>query len=136
MGALRRAGTVGFKAWHEENAAFMATVHAKFTGQPGVVACYRQQVDSAEALPMVLDRATKAALTHRAAAVVIIPHDVQKPPAPKLEHEHGFPVTAPDWQPLANLPLTGDLQAAADLLNAGGKAALLVGQRPAGRRSR
>lgn len=183
MGALRRAGTVDFvQARHEENAAFMAAGHAKYTGTVGVVtstqgpgaihllnglydakldsapvvalvgqqsrsvlgsgymqeidlallmrdvACYRQQVDSAEALPMAMDRAFKAALTHRGPAVVIVPHDVQKLPAAELEHEHGILVTSPQWRPSTALPQAADLQAAADVLNAGRRVALLVGQ--------
>ena len=182
MGALRRAGTVDFvQARHEENAAFMAAGHAKYTGTVGVVtstqgpgaihllnglydakldgapvvalvgqqsrsvlgsgymqeidlallmrdvACYRQQVGSAEALPMAMDRAFKAALTHRGPAVVIVPHDVQKLPAAELEHEHGILVTSPQWRPSAALPQAADLQAAADVLNAGRRVALLVG---------
>src|SRR5690349_22715859 len=39
MGALRRAGKPAFvQARHEENAAFMAVGHAKYTGGVGVVA--------------------------------------------------------------------------------------------------
>ncbi|WP_262104477.1 thiamine pyrophosphate-requiring protein [Arthrobacter sp. Marseille-P9274] len=183
MGALRRAGTVDFvQARHEENAAFMAAGHAKYTGTVGVVtstqgpgavhllnglydakldgapvvalvgqqsrsvlgsgymqeidlallmrdvACYRQQVASAEALPMAMDRAFKAALTHRGPAVVIVPHDVQKLPAPDLGHEHGILVTSPDWRPMAAVPQAPDLQVAAEVLNAGRRVALLVGQ--------
>jgi pyruvate dehydrogenase (quinone) len=183
MGALRRAGTVDFvQARHEENAAFMAAGHAKYTGTAGVVtstqgpgavhllnglydakldsapvvalvgqqsrsvlgsgymqeidlallmrdvACYRQQVDSAESLPMVMDRAFKAALTHRGPAVVIVPHDVQKLPAPDPGHEHGILVTSPEWRPSRAVPQATDLQAAADVLNAGRRIALLVGQ--------
>jgi pyruvate dehydrogenase (quinone) len=184
MGALRRAGTVEFvQARHEENAAFMAVGHAKYSGGVGVVtstqgpgavhllnglydakldsvpvvaiigqqsrsvlgsgymqevdlldltkdvaSAFRQQVNTPEALPMVLDRAFKAALANRAPAVVIVPHDVQKMPAAELEHKHGIIATAPRWEQSASVPVDDDLKAAAEVLNAGSKVALLVGQ--------
>lgn len=151
LGALRRSGSPEFvQARHEENAAFMAVGHAKYTGQPGVMlstqgpgavhllnglydakmdsvpvvaiigqqsrsvlgsaymqeidllnltrdvaSSFRQQVNSPEQVPLVLDRAFKAALADRAPAVVIIPHDVQQAPAPELEQEHGIVTSAP-----------------------------------------
>jgi len=185
MGALRRASDrIEFvQARHEENAAFMAVGHAKYSGGVGVVtstqgpgaihllnglydakldsvpvvaivgqqntsvlgsgymqevdlltlvkdvaAQFAQQVSSPEQLPMVLDRAFRAALTSRSPVVVIVPQDVQTLPAPELPQEHGVLVTAPRWRPAQVLPFADDLQAAADLLNAGERVALLVGQ--------
>lgn len=185
MGALRRAqDRVEFvQARHEENAAFMAVGHAKYSGDVGVVTstqgpgavhllnglydakldgvpvvaiigqqstsvlgsaymqeidlpalvkdvapAFAQQVAAAEQLPMVLDRAFRAALTERGPAVVIVPHDVQKQPAPDLGQEHGIVVTAPTWARPRILPAEDDLAAAAELLNAGSRVALLVGQ--------
>ncbi|MET0866363.1 MAG: thiamine pyrophosphate-requiring protein [Nakamurella sp.] len=185
MGALRRAADqVEFvQARHEENAAFMAVGHAKYSGEVGVVtstqgpgaihllnglydakldsvpvvaivgqqktsvlgsgymqevdlltlvkdvaAQFAQQVSSAEQVPMVLDRAFRTALTTRSPVVVIVPQDVQTQPAPELPQEHGVLVTAPVWRPAQVLPYDDDLNAAADLLNAGERVALLVGQ--------
>jgi pyruvate dehydrogenase (quinone) len=185
MGALRRASDrIEFvQARHEENAAFMAVGHAKYSGGVGVVtstqgpgaihllnglydakldsvpvvaivgqqntsvlgsgymqevdlltlmkdvaAQFAQQVSSAEQLPMVLDRAFRAALTSRSPVVVIVPQDVQTQPAPELPQQHGVLVTAPRWRPAQVLPFDDDLKAAADLLNAGERVALLVGQ--------
>ena len=184
LGALRRSGSPEFvQARHEENAAFMAVGHAKYTGRPGVVlstqgpgavhllnglydakmdsvpvvaiigqqsrsvlgsaymqeidllnltrdvaSSFRQQVNSPEQLPLVLDRAFKAALADRAPAVVIIPHDVQQAPAPELEQEHGIVTSAPVWSPPNLVPADTDLEAAAALINDGERVAFLVGQ--------
>ncbi|MSS00189.1 thiamine pyrophosphate-requiring protein [Arthrobacter sp. BL-252-APC-1A] len=191
LGALRRSGSPEFlQARHEENAAFMAVGHAKYTGQPGVMlstqgpgavhllnglydakmdsvpvvaiigqqsrsvlgsaymqeidllnltrdvaSSFRQQVNSPEQVPLVLDRAFKAALADRAPAVVIIPHDVQQAPAPELEQEHGIVTSAPVWSPPNVVPALADLEAAAEVINAGERVAFLVGQgaRGAGR---
>ncbi|WP_433122456.1 thiamine pyrophosphate-requiring protein [Arthrobacter koreensis] len=184
LGALRRSGSPEFvQARHEENAAFMAVGHAKYTGRPGVVlstqgpgavhllnglydakmdsvpvvaiigqqsrsvlgsaymqeidllnltrdvaSSFRQQVNSPEQLPLVLDRAFKAALADRAPAVVIIPHDVQQAPAPELEQEHGIVTSAPVWSPPNLVPADADLEAAAAVINDGERVAFLVGQ--------
>ena len=185
MGALRRAADqVEFvQARHEENAAFMAVGHAKYSGGIGVVtatqgpgaihllnglydakldsvpvvaivgqqntsvlgsgymqevdlltlvkdvaAQFAQQISSPEQVAMVLDRAFRAALTTRSPAVVIIPQDMQTQPAPELPQQHGVVVTAPVWRATQVLPYDDDLRAAAELLNAGERVALLVGQ--------
>ena len=184
LGALRRSGSPEFvQARHEENAAFMAVGHAKYTGQPGVMlstqgpgavhllnglydakmdsvpvvaiigqqsrsvlgsaymqeidllnltrdvaSSFRQQVNSPEQLPLVLDRAFKAALADRAPAVVIIPHDVQQAPAPELDQEHGIVTSAPVWSPPNLVPAPADLEAAAAVINDGSRVAFLVGQ--------
>lgn len=184
LGALRRSGSPEFvQARHEENAAFMAVGHAKYTGRPGVVlstqgpgavhllnglydakmdsvpvvaiigqqsrsvlgsaymqeidllnltrdvaSSFRQQVNSPEQLPLVLDRAFKAALADRAPAVVIIPHDVQQAPAPELEQEHGIVTSAPVWSPPNLVLADADLEAAAAVINDGERVAFLVGQ--------
>jgi pyruvate dehydrogenase (quinone) len=60
-----------------------------------VAAQFAQVVATAEQLPLVLDRAFRAALATRSPAVVVLPHDVQQLPAPDGEQEHGVVVTAP-----------------------------------------
>jgi pyruvate dehydrogenase (quinone) len=96
---------------------------------------YAQLVMVPEQLPNVLDRAIRIALAERCPTVVVIPADVQE-----LEYsapQHAFkmvpssldtrwPVTAPDAR---------SVSAAADLLNAGEKVAILVGQGARGARS-
>src|SRR4051794_6639236 len=186
MAALRRAGgdPQFVQARHEENAAFMAVGHAKYTGGVGVVTStqgpgavhllnglydakldgvpvvaimgqqettvlgsqYQQEVDlhtlvkdvaaqfsqtatSAEQVPMLLDRAFRTALATRSPSVLVLPHDVQQLPAPdESAHEHAVVVTAPAWRAPRVLPHEDDLRAAADVLNAGERVALLVGQ--------
>ncbi|HKG49007.1 MAG TPA: thiamine pyrophosphate-requiring protein [Actinomycetales bacterium] len=186
MGALRRAGgdPQFVQARHEENAAFMAVGHAKYTGGVGVVTStqgpgavhllnglydakldgvpvvalmgqqettvlgsqYQQEIDlhslvkdvaaqfsqtatSAEQVPMLLDRAFRTALATRSPSVLVLPHDVQQLPAPdEGAHEHAVVVTAPTWRAPRVVPHGEDLQAAAEVLNAGRRVTLLVGQ--------
>jgi pyruvate dehydrogenase (quinone) len=186
MGALRRAGgdPEFIQARHEENAAFMAVGHAKYTGGVGVVTStqgpgavhllnglydakldgvpvvaimgqqdttvlgsqYQQEVDlhtlvkdvaaqfsqtatSAEQVPMLLDRAFRTALATGSPCVLVLPHDIQQLPAPDEQaHEHAVMVTAPGWRAPRVIPHEEDLKAAADVLNAGRRVALLVGQ--------
>ena len=93
-----------------------------------VAAQFAQTVTTAEQLPMVLDRAMRTALATRSPCVVVLPHDVQQLPAPEPEQSHGVVVTAPVWRPARVLPTDDDLRAAAEVLNAGGKVAIMVGQ--------
>ena len=87
-----------------------------------------QTVTVPEQLPNVLDRAIRIALTRRTVTALIIPSDVQEldyePPA------HAFKMV-PSSLGLgrsAAVPDDADLQRAAEVLNAGDKVAVLVGQ--------
>ncbi|MET3936392.1 thiamine pyrophosphate-requiring protein [Arthrobacter sp. OAP107] len=93
-----------------------------------VAAQFAQMVSAPEQLPMVLDRAFRTALETRTPCVVIVPHDIQKAPAPELDHQHGIIVTSPEWRPARVLPHDDDLTRAAAVLRAGSKVAFLVGQ--------
>src|SRR4051794_41083154 len=93
-----------------------------------VAAQFAQTVTTAEQLPLVLDRAMRPALATRSPCVVVLPHDVQQLPAPEPEQSHGVLVTAPVWRPARVLPAEDDLRAAAEVLNAGRKVAIMVGQ--------
>jgi pyruvate dehydrogenase (quinone) len=78
---------------------------------------------------MVLDRAFRTALATRSPTVVILPHDVQQEPLPDdLPHTHGVIVTAPEFRRPRVVPYPEDLEEAVDVLSAGRKVALLVGQ--------
>lgn len=99
-----------------------------------VAARFSQQVSDPEQLPMVLDRAFRTALATSSPCVVVVPHDVQQMPAPELEREHGTVVTAPRFERPHVAPRRAELEAAAELLNAGRRVALLVGQGAAGAR--
>jgi pyruvate dehydrogenase (quinone) len=94
-----------------------------------VAAQFARTVLGPEQAPMVLDRAFRAAHATRSPAVVILPHDVQQEPMPaELPHEHGVMVSTPEWRPPRVLPHDADLRAAAGVLAAGERVALLVGQ--------
>ena len=99
-----------------------------------VASDYVQMVTVPEQLPNVLDRAIRTAVSRRAPTAVIIPADVQE-----LEYSppgHAFKMVPSslgiDWPAVA--PDDDAVRHAADILNAGGKVAMLVGQGAAGAR--
>lgn len=85
-------------------------------------------VSSAEQLPMVLDRAFRAALAESRPAVVILPHDVQTAPAPELGQAHGELVSSPLWAEGRILAREDDIVAAAELLETGERPVILAGR--------
>lgn len=87
-----------------------------------------QLVATPEQLPMVIDRAFRSALANSQPSVVILPHDVQQAPAPDLGQAHGEVVTAPRWTTGVTVPREEDLAAAAEVIAAGEKIAILAGQ--------
>ncbi|MEV4349969.1 thiamine pyrophosphate-requiring protein [Actinoplanes sp. NPDC049596] len=94
-----------------------------------VCAQFVQTAHTAEQVPMLIDRAFRAALATRSPACVILPHDVQSEPAPDpAGHEHGVLVTSPGLRPARLLPREEDLREAAGLLSSGERVAILVGQ--------
>ncbi|GAA0471181.1 thiamine pyrophosphate-requiring protein [Paractinoplanes deccanensis] len=94
-----------------------------------VCAQFVQTAFSAEQVPMLLDRAFRAALATRSPTCVILPHDVQTAPAPDpTEHQHGVVVTGPGLRPARLLPREEDLREAAEVLSSGARVAILVGQ--------
>ncbi|MFF3513292.1 thiamine pyrophosphate-requiring protein [Streptomyces sp. NPDC002573] len=93
-----------------------------------VASDFCEMVTVPEQLPNVLDRALRTAVARRSVTAVIVPADVQEldysPP------EHAFKMVPsslglPHYTPV---PDDDDLQRAADVLNAGGKTAILIGQ--------
>jgi pyruvate dehydrogenase (quinone) len=94
-----------------------------------VCAQFVQAAYRPEQVPMLLDRAIRTALATRSPTCVILPHDVQTAPAPdESAHEHGVLVTSPGMPTPELRPRPDDLRAAADLLNAGERVAILIGQ--------
>lgn len=93
-----------------------------------VASDYVQMVTVPQQLPNVLDRAIRVALSRRAPTAVIIPNDVQE-----LDYEppgHEFKMV-PSSLGISWPTVDADseaLRAAADVLNAGSKVAVLVGQ--------
>ena len=185
LGALRRReGEVELiTARHEEMAAFMATGHAKYTGEVGVCLAtqgpgavhlltglydakldskpvvaivghvvtsalgsgYQQEVElptlfkdvcssyvgelvTPEQLDQVVDDAFRTALATSSPTCIIVPHDVQQAELPEVEHAHGIVPSAPVTAAPRVLPREADLERAAEVLNAGERIALLVGQ--------
>jgi pyruvate dehydrogenase (quinone) len=185
MGAFERIGErmEFIQARHEELAAFMATAHAKFTGEVGVCMAtsgpgaihllnglydakadhqpvvaivgqaaraamggdYQQEVDLLslfkdvahefvhvamvpEQIRHLVDRAVRIARDQRTVTCIIVPHDLQELPAveePPREHGTIHSGIGRTGRPL--VPADSALRAAAEVLNAGRKVAILVG---------
>jgi pyruvate dehydrogenase (quinone) len=169
---------------HEEQAAFMACAHAKWTGEVGVCLAtsgpgaihllnglydakldhqpvlaivgqqsrlglggnYQQEVDlvtlfkdvaheyvqmayEAAQIRHLIDRAHRIALDQRTVTALIIPNDLAEEPAKEEPpREHGAVVSGPGYTRPRVVPSQGQLQQAADILNAGERVAMLVGQ--------
>ncbi|WP_431256936.1 thiamine pyrophosphate-requiring protein [Roseateles chitinivorans] len=185
MGAFGRQqlGLEFLQVRHEELAAFMATAHAKFTGEVGVCMAtsgpgaihllnglydakadhmpvvaivgqsarsaiggdYQQEVDlhslfkdvahefvhTAMAPAQVrhlIDRAVRIARDRRTVTCVIVPHDLQEEKAvPTPPRSHDTVHTGIGWTAPAGVPADAQLRAAADILNAGQRVAILAG---------
>ncbi|MGH2509847.1 MAG: thiamine pyrophosphate-requiring protein, partial [Ktedonobacteraceae bacterium] len=167
---------------HEEMAAFMATAHAKFTGEVGVCLAtsgpgaihllnglydakmdhqpvvaivgqaaraalgghYQQEVDllalfkdvASEYIYMasspvqtrqLIDRAMRIAQAERTATCIIIPKDVQEMEMEQPPHTHNTVHTGLGYTFPHIVPMSEDLQKAAEILNRGKKVAMLVG---------
>lgn len=185
LGALRRRqdDIELVTARHEEMSAFMATGHAKYTGEVGVCLAtqgpgavhllnglydakldgkpvvaivghvvttalgsgYQQEVElptlfkdvcgsyvgelvTPEQLDQVVDDAFRTALATSSPTCIIVPHDIQQAELPEMEHAHGVVPSAPVIAVPRILPTDADLDRAAEVLNAGQRVALLVGQ--------
>lgn len=93
-----------------------------------VASDYVQMVTVPEQLPNVLDRAMRIAVARRAPTAVIIPNDVQELDYTPPEHAFKMVPSSLDLcQPRVG-PDPSALHRAADILNAGSKVAVLVGQ--------
>jgi pyruvate dehydrogenase (quinone) len=169
---------------HEEQAAFMACAHAKWTGEVGVCLAtsgpgaihllnglydakldhqpvlaivgqqsrmglggnYQQEVDlvslfkdvASEYVQMaveptqirhLIDRAHRIALDQRTVTALVIPNDLAEEPAEETPpREHGAVVSGTGYARPRIVPHRGQLEQAAEILNAGEKVAMLVGQ--------
>jgi pyruvate dehydrogenase (quinone) len=77
----------------------------------------------------LIDRALRVALARKGVATVVIPNDVQEEKAvPSPPREHGAVFSSVGFSQPRILPPQGDLERAAEILNAGTKVAILVGQ--------
>lgn len=105
-------------------------LHALFKD---VCAQYVQTVFAPEQALTALDNAMRTAIATSTPTCLIIPHDVQKAEMPdELPHSHGVVPSAPASARPHTVAPAEQIRAAADVLNAGRRVALLVGRGAAG----
>lgn len=94
-----------------------------------VASVHLVEVSVSEQLPNALDRAMRAALAHRAPAALIIPADLQAEPYTPPGHEfRQVPSSPPGPVRTRTVAPMEEIERAAEVLNAGDKVAILVGQ--------
>lgn len=93
-----------------------------------VASDYVQVVNVPEQLPNVLDRAIRVAMSRRAPTALIIPNDVQELEYVAPSHEFKMVPSSLGTSWPSVTPDDDGVRRAADVLNAGGKVAMLVGQ--------
>jgi pyruvate dehydrogenase (quinone) len=76
----------------------------------------------------LVDRALRVALSSRTVTALIVPNDVQELPYEEPPRAHGSVFSSPGWTPPRIVPSPDALRRAAEVLNAGEKVALLIGQ--------
>src|SRR3954454_11377518 len=90
---------------------------------------YVQMATTAEQVRHLLDRAVRTALAERTPTALILPTDVQELDAvPEPPHEHYMAHSSSGWTPPRVVPNDDNLRRAADVLNAGERVAMLIGQ--------
>jgi len=90
---------------------------------------YVHMATDAAQIRHLVDRAVRTALSERAVTCLIVPNDLQTEEAvEEPPREHGTVHSGSGWSPPRILPEDDDLRRAAELLNAGEKVAMLVGQ--------
>src|SRR4051812_17738154 len=98
-----------------------------------VCSAYLQMVTVPEQLHLVVDRAVRTALATRQPTAVILPHDTQQLEMPDgLPHRHAVVGSSVGMYPPKVVASDAGLAAAAAVLNAGKRPAILVGQGAAG----
>ena len=94
-----------------------------------VASDYLVEVNVASQLPNALDRAIRTALTRRAPTALVIPSDLQEEPYSPPGHEFKqVPSSDPSYSHPVLLPQEAEIKHAAEILNAGSKVAILIGQ--------
>ncbi|WLI77355.1 thiamine pyrophosphate-requiring protein [Kosakonia sp. H02] len=91
------------------------------------VANFVQEAATPAQVRHLVDRGVRVAMAQNGVGVVIIPKDVQDEAWQPPQHVHGFTHSGSGYQRPRVIPHDGDLQRAADVLNAGKKVALLIG---------
>ena len=94
-----------------------------------VASQYVQMAYEATQIRHLVDRAHRIALAERDVTCLIIPNDVAEAPAEEEPpREHGSVHSSPGFAPPKIVPTQEQVKAAAEILNAGEKVAMLVGQ--------
>ncbi|WP_431929244.1 thiamine pyrophosphate-requiring protein [Nonomuraea jabiensis] len=94
-----------------------------------VASAYVQMATVPAQLPNLIDRAMRIALAERAPTAVIIPSDLQEEPYEPPAHAFkNVPSSAPGYTPPVTRAPDEEIARAAEVLNAGSKVAILVGQ--------
>jgi pyruvate dehydrogenase (quinone) len=99
-----------------------------------VASDFCEMVTVPEQLPNVLDRAMRTAMARRSVTAVIIPADVQELAYSPPEHAFKMVPSSLGMPHYAPVPSDEDVTRAAEVLNAGEKVAILVGQGARGAR--
>ncbi len=99
-----------------------------------VASDFCEMVTVPEQLPNVLDRAMRTAIARRTVTALIIPADVQDLDYSAPEHAFKMVPSSLDMSNSAPVPADPDIERAAELLNAGERVAILVGQGARGAR--
>ncbi|GAA3065282.1 thiamine pyrophosphate-requiring protein [Rhizobium viscosum] len=92
-----------------------------------VASDFVQQASMPAQVRHLIDRAVRIAIARRTVTAIILPNDLQEMRYEEPEKKHGTIHSAPGYRAPRILPHGEDLQAAADILNAGRKVAMLVG---------
>ncbi|MEU6096355.1 thiamine pyrophosphate-requiring protein [Streptomyces sp. NPDC047079] len=97
-----------------------------------VASDFVETVTVPEQLPNVLDRAIRTAYARRAPTAVIVPGDVQELDYVPPTHEFKMVPSSLDRSAWTAIPTQESIERAAEVLNAGDKIAILIGQGAAG----
>jgi pyruvate dehydrogenase (quinone) len=93
-----------------------------------VCAEFVQYIMTPEQTQLVVDRAFRVAQATRSPTCIIVPNDVQEAPHEDPPRAHGSLFTSSGVTHPHVVPAAEDLARAADVLNAGGRVAMLIGQ--------
>src|SRR3954471_10117113 len=89
---------------------------------------YVQVCMTPEQIEHLIDRAIRIAKATRSPTCIIIPNDIQESEYTPPPRTHGAIYSSTDYRVPRVIPAKADLQSAAEVLNAGKKVAILVGQ--------
>ncbi len=92
-----------------------------------VAGAFVQQASTPPQVRHLIDRAVRIAVSERRVTALIFPNDLQDMEYEEPPRKHGTVHSGVGYAPPRIVPYDTDLRRAADLLNAGGKVAMLVG---------